>query len=143
MQTLLSTLILATAFVSVSASAQEGNAARAECSGKGSHVEVRACLQTNADASARKLRDAEDKMRRSLAAWDQEPEYIKQSTTAFESSVRQFSRFRAQHCEFIASLAAGGNGQSDLRLSCIYELNEKRIAQIQQAQAFNLKTAVK
>ena len=133
MRTVPLTLLIVAAFMSISASAQEGAATRTECSGKESHVEMRACLQIKADTSARELRNAENEMRKLLATWDQEPSYIKQSTSEFESSVKQFSRFRAQQCGFIASLAAGGNSQSDLRLSCIYELNTKRIAQIQQA----------
>lgn len=133
MKTVFPLFFLAAVFVSLPASAQEDNAARSECSGKESHVEMRACLQAQADASARELRKVEDKMRKSLEEWDQEPEYIKRSTSEFNSSVKQFSRFRTEQCEFIASLAAGGNGQDDLRLSCIYELNEKRIFEIQQA----------
>ncbi len=96
---------------------------------------MRACLKTRADASTRELRDIEGKIRKSLAVWDQDPEFIKRSTSEFDSSVKQFSRFRTRQCDFIASLAAGGNGQGDLRLSCIYELNENRITQIMQAQA--------
>lgn len=133
MKTVLPLYFLAAFFGSFPASAQEGVAARTECSGKSSHVEMRACLQEQADASARELRKVEDKMHKSLGAWDQESEYIKRSTSEFDSSVKQFNRFRTQQCEFIASLAAGGNGQDDLRLSCIYELNEKRIIEIQQA----------
>lgn len=132
MKTVFPLFFLTALFVNLPSSAQEGTAARTECSGKESHVEMRACLQVQADTSSRELRDVEDKMRKSLRAWDQEPECIKRSTSEFDSSVKQFNRFRTQQCEFIASLAAGGNGQGDLRLSCIYELNEKRIIEIQQ-----------
>ncbi len=72
-------------------------------------------------------------MRKLLAAADQEPTYIKRSISEFNSSAKRFNRFRAQQCEFIASLAFGGNGQNDLRLSCLYEMNGQRIAQIKQA----------
>lgn len=135
MQTVFARLFLAAAFISISASAQEGASARAECSAAGSHVETRACLQAKADASARELVSTQDEMFKSLAASDQEPTYIKRSISEFKLSVKQFSRYHAQQCEFIASLAAGGNGQNDLRLSCIYELNRQRISQIQQTKA--------
>jgi uncharacterized protein YecT (DUF1311 family) len=128
--------LLSIALISFPASAQEGSAIRKECSGKGSHVEMRACLKTKADESANELRKAEDEMRKTLAKWDQEPGYIRRSTTEFEASVQQFGHYRTHQCEFVASLAAGGNSQGDLRLSCIDELNEKRIAQIRQDESF-------
>ncbi len=118
--------------MSGSALAQEAAAVRAACGADRSHVEMRACLEAKADASSRELRSAQNEMRKLLAAADQEPTHIKRSISEFNSSVKQFSRFRTQQCEFIASLAAGGNGQDDLRLSCLYELNGQRIAQIKQ-----------
>ena len=108
---------------------------RIECSSKGSHVEMRACLQTKANDSLNELRKAEDDMRKALAGWNQDTEDIRQSISRFDTSVKQFNLFRKLQCEFIASLAAGGNGQGDLRLSCIYELNENRITQIEQTKA--------
>ena len=125
-------LLFLAACVSASASAQEAAAARQECSDGRSHVEMRACLQAKAQTSAGELRKAEDEMRRSLMAWREEPIHVKRSLSEFEASLKQFSRYRQQHCELVASLAAGGNGQGDLRLSCIYELNAKRMAQLQQ-----------
>lgn len=134
MQTVRVALFLILASVSMFTSAQEASPARQECSIERSHVEMRACLQVKAQTSANELGNVEANMRKSLAAWDQDPVYIKRSTSIFDSSAKQFTLFRTQQCEFIASLAAGGNGQGDLRLSCVSDLNEKRIAQIKQAQ---------
>ena len=134
MQTMRVALFLLVACVSIFASAQEIPPARQECSIGRSHIEMRACLQVKVQRSDNELRKVEANMRKSLAAWDQEPVYIKRSTSTFASSVKQFNLFRTQQCEFIASLAAGGNGQGDLRPSCVVDLNEKRIAQIKQAQ---------
>jgi len=126
--------LLVVMFASASTSAQEA-AARQECSSGRAHSEMRACLQARAEASTRELRKVEAEMRIALKAWREEAAFAKRSASEFEASVKQFSRYQHQQCELVASLAAGGNGQDDLRLSCIYELNVKRMVQIQQAQA--------
>jgi uncharacterized protein YecT (DUF1311 family) len=133
MQTLLASLFIAFLFADTSAFAQDSAEGRTECSTKPSHPEMRACLQSKVKASSNELRQAENEMRKALKASDQEPADIKRSNIKFNSSIKQFIRFRRQHCEFIASLSFGGNGQGDLRMSCIFELNAKRIIQIQQA----------
>jgi uncharacterized protein YecT (DUF1311 family) len=107
-----------------------------ECSAKSSHVEMRACLEGIADASARELRKAEQAVRKSLASWDEDANYVKASRAAFDASVKEFVSFRKRHCDFMGSLAAGGNGQGDLRLSCRYELNSKRVLELQQVLNF-------
>ena len=124
---------LAVAAASIDSSAQEAAAVRQLCSAGKSHAEVRACLHAKAELSARELRQAEDEMRKAIASWDQEPTDVRKSKAAFESSASEFVRHRQRHCEFAASLAAGGNSQGDLRLSCVYELNGKRIIEIRQA----------
>ena len=111
--------------------AQDAAAAREECSAGGSHVEMRSCLLAKEDASASELRNAKEQMRKALRAWDQEPVYRKRSASEFDASVKQFGRYRQQQCELVASLAAGGNSQQDLRLSCLYEMNTKRTQQVQ------------
>ena len=129
------TLVFAGSVLSAAAQAQEGAAIRQQCGSGQSHPEIRLCIQTKAEASARELRQIEDEMRKSLTTWDQEAEYIRRSKISFDKSVTEFARHRVRHCEFLSSLAAGGNSQGDLRLSCVYELNTKRILQIQQAKS--------
>ena len=126
-------LLLMSSALCADARAQDGAAIRKECNPGQSHPEVRACLQAKAEVSAHELRRVEDQLRESLAAWDQEAEYIQRSKTSFEKSVAEFARYRDRQCEFRSSLAAGGNSQGDLRLSCIYELNTERAIQVQQA----------
>jgi hypothetical protein len=120
---------------SVPASAQEAAAARQECSVGRAHSEMRACLQAKVETSIRELGNAEAEMRNALKTWREEVVFAKRSASEFDASVKQFSHYRQQQCNFVASLAAGGNGQGDLRLSCIYEANAKRIVQIRQLQA--------
>lgn len=116
------------------AHAQDAADARLECSVDGrSHPEIRACLKSKADSSLNELHQIEDAMRKALMAWDQDQEVVKRSTNNFESSVKEFVQYRDQQCEFIASLAAGGNSQGDLRYSCGYEMNQKRIDEVKQA----------
>ena len=129
-------LLLLVALAAMPVSAQEAAAVRQECSAGRSHVEMRACLQGRAQESDGELRKTEDELRKALKAWREEPAHVKRSLLEFEASLRQFSRYRQQQCELVASLSAGGNSQDDLRLSCVYELNAKRVLQIRQVQAF-------
>lgn len=136
MNILYATLLLVTALMSIPASAQEAAVARQECSSARSHVEMRACIRAKMEESARELRKAEDEMRKALRAWREEPRFIQSSAAKFEDSIKEFHRYRQAQCELSASLAAGGNSQDDLRLSCISEVNSKRVAQIKQDRAF-------
>lgn len=130
------TLLLITALISFPASAQEAAAVRQECSSGRSHVEMRYCIRAKMEESTRELRRAEDEMRKSLKAWREEPGFVQSSAAKFEDSIKEFHSYRQAQCELSASLAAGGNSQDDFRLSCIYELNSKRVIQINQDRAF-------
>lgn len=131
----LSVVIILTMLLPQAAKAQDAPEARRECSaGDRSHAEARACLQSKADSSIVELHRVEEGMIKALATRDEERNDKKRNLALFDSTVKQFVRYRAQYCEFLASIAAGGNSAGDIRLSCFYELNQLRIAEILEAQ---------
>jgi hypothetical protein len=133
----LSIALLLTILLPQAVKAQDALEARQQCfAGDRSQVEARACLQSKVDSSTSELHHAEDEMIRTLITSDKEQNYKKRSFSLFDSSVKQFIRYRAQYCEFLASLADGVNSASDIRLSCFFELNQMRIADILQAKTF-------
>lgn len=65
-----------------------------------------------------------------IDAWDEEPNYRRRSRQRFLNSIQTFRRYRTTQCGFLHSLAAGGNGATDMMLSCSIELSNQRIAQL-------------
>jgi hypothetical protein len=106
----LRTLIFFTILLAPTAEAQDALEARQECfAGNKSHPEARSCLQSKAELSRVALHHAEVEMLKTLSTWNEDSDYKKRSIAYFDSSIKEFIRYRAQHCKFIASLAAGGN----------------------------------
>lgn len=99
----------------------------------GSHVEQRACLAVEAHKSELRLAKAETDARSALVTVDQNEPERDHAVHQFDRSVPQFRRYRATQCDFIASLAYGGNGQGDLRLLCQIDLNNARIRYLRAA----------
>ena len=91
-----------------------------------SHAEQRGCLEAQAEASENQLLAAEAQFRRFLGGWDTEAQWRSRALDAFEGSVATYRSYRDRQCELVASLAAGGNATSDLRLLCQIELNKAR-----------------
>ena len=118
------------AILAVSATAAAA-ASGPECGQAGSHAEERTCYEKAFQASLAELRQAEGKFLESLQAWDVEPNYKQNTKAKFLVASKQFAAFRAVQCEVAASLAAGGNGAGDLRLSCLVEVTRGQIAAIQ------------
>jgi uncharacterized protein YecT (DUF1311 family) len=132
----LRTLIFFTILLAPTVEAQDALEARQECfAGNKSHPEARACLQSKAELSRIELHHAEEEMLKTLSTWNEDSDYKKRSIAYFDSSIKEFIGFRAQHCKFIASLAAGGNSAEDIRLSCFVELNQIRVNEILQTHA--------
>lgn len=100
------------------------------CSQPSSHVEQRSCLESLLRETDARLVHAEQTTVAKLAAWDEEKEYRSKSQKALLASNSVFRVYRASQCDFVWSLAAGGNGASDMRLSCAIELTENRIRQL-------------
>lgn len=100
------------------------------CSEAPSHVEQRSCLESLYQKTEARLVQVEKNYFEKLAKWDEEPHYRLQSRKAFEASVSAFKAYRKSQCEYFWTLTAGGNGATDMRLSCAVELTEDRIKQL-------------
>ncbi|MFC5475003.1 lysozyme inhibitor LprI family protein [Paraherbaspirillum soli] len=113
---------------------QSERAAREECSAY-SQAGMRECLAKKANASAAELSKAENKVRRTLAKWDEDTKYVNLAKAKFETSNKEFGRYRDAHCAFDVSLGGGaiGNALEIGRLACVFELNSRRAAQLRDA----------
>jgi hypothetical protein len=90
-------------------------------------------LALQASESLNELNRVEAQLLHQLSSWKQEPNFVALSREKFEGSVSEFQRYRERHCEYFSSLAAGGNSQGDLQLSCVTALNAKRIVEIRES----------
>jgi|SRR5471030_212542 len=100
------------------------------CSEAPSHVEQRSCLESRYQKAEANLVRVENRYIENLTRWKEEPEIRLQSHKAFEASISAFRAYRSSQCEYFWTLAADGNGASDMRLSCAIELTESRIKQL-------------
>jgi hypothetical protein len=107
------------------ATAQRNAEADAMCFGLASHAEARKCLITAEAKSEQRLMQAEKDLVGVLGKWDEDEVYKKRSVAAHRLAISEFSRMREAQCDFLATLAAGGNGAGDRRLLCRIELNER------------------
>lgn len=126
-----SVLVLLFCFAGVAAVAQACAAAPAEaCGRKRSHAEERSCYAELARSSGAELDRAERALVRQVERWDEEAGYRQRTKSLLLASFDRFRAFRAAQCEAEASLAAGGNGAGDMRLSCMARLNRSRITEL-------------
>lgn len=120
--------ILAFIFFAVEAAAVGvAYAATGECSNAISHVEQRSCLEAQFKEVEKRLVLAERSTMAKIAAWDEDTGYRLASSKALSASNSAFRKYRASQCEYEWSLAAGGNGATDMRLDCAIELTQSRI----------------
>ena len=68
-----------------------------------------------------------------LSKADATPEEIARTLAAFEGASREYQRYRHEQCEYVASLAFGGNGAEDRRLLCQIELDRRRTSNLKEA----------
>lgn len=95
------------------------------CGGKASsHADERACWIKAAEKSNARVHSAEESLRKRIKSWDEDANCVETTLALFDESTRRFSRHRQSQCEFEASIAAGGNGAGDMRLSCQIGLDE-------------------
>lgn len=120
-------LLLALEYVATGAA--HANADR--CSDTSSHVEQRSCLESLFKVAEKRLVQAEESTSAKIAMWNEDSEYRFKSRKALLASNFAFRKYRASQCEYAWSLAAGGNGATDMRLSCAIELTESRIKQLE------------
>jgi hypothetical protein len=133
--TFLATLAVVAAPVAFS---QRSASAGAACYKSSGHADARSCLERRADASARRVRAAEQSFLAVLAKTDQEPEDIAAALAAFKAASRDYWQFRKTLCEVPAKLAFGGNTASDGRYLCQIEMDERRAHDIERDQAAGL-----
>jgi uncharacterized protein YecT (DUF1311 family) len=100
------------------------------CSGASPHAEQRGCLESMFRETEERLVQAEKSTVAKITVWDEDLDYRTKSRKALSASNLAFRKYRASQCEFAWSLAAGGNGATDMRLSCAIELTEGRIRQL-------------
>lgn len=106
---------------------------RAEDCGKyADHVGYRECLERTAKHSEAKLVRAEKQLRQRIMLWDAESSNLQRTLRHFDQDLAAYRRYRESHCEFKASLAAGGNGASGMRLSCRIELDGQRLVMLRE-----------
>jgi hypothetical protein len=139
MKEAVSVLLAISAVVAASpAFAQRSAAADTACYKASSHADAQTCLERRADASARRVRAAEQLFREALAKTDQEPGDIAAALAAFEAASKEYWQFRNILCEVPAKLAFGGNAASDRRYLCQIEMDERRARDIERDQTTGL-----
>jgi len=106
-----------------------------ECSNATSHVEQRSCLEAQFREAEKRLTLTEQSTMAKIAAWDEDTGYRSASKKALSASNSAFRKYRANQCEYEWSLAAGGNGATDMRLSCAIELTQSRIKLLEDSAA--------
>src|SRR5262249_54792972 len=91
------------------------------------HAQERKCMENMALTSNDELKSAESAFLASLSKEDYDPQDIAAIKKAFITGSDAFQQYRQKYCDFYASLAAGGSGAGDLRLSCVVVLNNERV----------------
>ncbi|WP_081897415.1 lysozyme inhibitor LprI family protein [Massilia sp. BSC265] len=99
--------------------------ATAGCGREKDHVDYRECLERKASQSRVELEQALALLGKRIDSWDEEFVYRRRAHAHLQQSFELFQRFRESHCQFEASLAAGGNAAGDMRLHCEAELNNQ------------------
>jgi len=121
---------LALAAVPALGFAQRSAFAEKRCAESPSHIEMRDCLEQLDAQSRREVEEAQRELLAELRRWDREPEYRQATADALGLAISRFGPFRDAQCEYVASLAMGGNAASDRRLLCLIDLNEQRARQL-------------
>ncbi len=103
-----------------------------KCSDANSYVEQRSCLEALFKKVDSNLAKYERDVILKLSAWDEEPEYRSESKRRFTASISEFGKYRASQCDFILSLAAGGNRATDMKLDCAINLTKNRVEQLEE-----------
>jgi uncharacterized protein YecT (DUF1311 family) len=93
---------------------------------------INECLEKKLQESEIALQQAEKKMRKSFAEWDEDSVYRRIASERFYFSMQAFVLYREAQCEFAASLGGGaiGHALDTRRLACLTELNNRRTAQL-------------
>lgn len=108
-------------------------AAADDCSAIETQVEQRECLETLAAKTEGEVERFEGQLRSRIALWEQGPVHISRSLALFEQERVAYRAYRQTHCALLASSVAGGNGASDMRAACEFDLDRDRIEAVKDA----------
>jgi hypothetical protein len=102
------------------------------CSAKDSHVGQRACVERLAERTNAELIALEASVRAQVPLWDAEDHGMDSARKRFgerlNAGIAAYRRYRTAQCDMWAARAAGGNGATDMLLSCRVELDCQRVA---------------
>lgn len=121
---------LLAAVLTLLALASHADTDKDSCSNLRSHAESRSCLEQTAKLSSQDLKKEEADLAAVIERWDEEKSWRQAITKALQQSSREFEIYRRYQCDFIATVAAGGNGAGDMRLECIIGLNQQRLKEL-------------
>lgn len=101
------------------------------CSAKDDHVGQRECMERLAETTNAELNGLEARIRAQVPLWDAEEDGVEVHRRQFgerlNAGIAAYRRYRTAQCDMWAARAAGGNGASDMRLSCQVELDCQRV----------------
>ena len=105
-------------------------AAGPDCRQHETHAAYKACLERLASQSDVDLLRQEKALRSKIERWDETPAARRDTLQRFVLDVPAYRRYRQSRCDYAASMAAGGNGAHDMRLSCRIELDAEQSAML-------------
>jgi len=101
-----------------------------KCSDADTPAEERTCLETLSHRTNAKLAKLEKEALERVDAWEQEDSYRAATRKSLVDSSQLFKQYRRSQCGLFQSLAAGGNGASDMKLACSIEVTKDRVRQM-------------
>ena len=101
------------------------------CTAADSHARQRACLISTSEKVEAQLARVEVESLERIDHWDEDANYRARSNKALVNSTAAFRKYRISQCGLMHSLAAGGNGATDMQLECSIELTNQRISQLE------------
>lgn len=101
------------------------------CSAGNSHAGQRACLISMSEKVGAQLARVEVESLGRIDHWDEDASFRAKSKKALVNSNAAFRKYRTSQCGLMHSLAAGGNGATDMQLECSIELTNQRISQLE------------
>jgi uncharacterized protein YecT (DUF1311 family) len=115
--------------------AQRSAEAASACYRSADHASALDCLTKYVATSSALVEKAERKALETLAKNSESPADLSRAIEALNASARQYQLYRRTQCEFVALLAFGGNGESDRRLLCQIDLDDRRVADLAREQS--------
>ena len=66
-----------------------------------------------------------------INAWDEEPEFRKETIRLFEFAKKSFEAYKIAQCQYESSAAAGGNGSGSMGAICMIKLNNEYLKSLE------------